>query len=124
MMSVPGSALIAAPRSRSHQPVRGQIAADLPELRLEWNRYRRYIDRCWCCQRTCQGRGDPEPPDAHNGPRARLLTYSSHAHLGSSMGKTRDLLNDFIGLTISRPGLLGHLRWGGQLFAPVADATA
>src|SRR6516162_10527156 len=24
-------------------------------------------------------------------------------------------------MTISRPGLLGHLRWGGQLFAPVVD---
>ena len=57
----------------------------------------------------------------HIGPRARLLTCYSRAHLGISLGKTRDLLHDFFDLTISRPGLLGHLRWGGQLFAPVVD---
>src|SRR5262249_7560007 len=52
---------------------------------------------------------------------ARAPACSSRAHLGISLGKTRDLLHDFFGLTISRPGLLGHLRWGGQLFAPVVD---
>jgi Transposase IS66 family/zinc-finger binding domain of transposase IS66 len=97
------------------------IVADLPEPKIEWHRYRRYIYRCRCCQRTCQGRGDLELPGAHIGPRARLLTCYSRAHLGISLGKTRDLLHDFFGLTISRPGLLGHLRWGGQLFAPVVD---
>jgi Transposase IS66 family len=97
------------------------FVADLPEPKLEWHRYRRYIYRCRCCQRTCQGRGDLELPGAHVGPRARLLTCYSRAHLGISLGKTRDLLHDFFGLTISRPGLLGHLRWGGQLFAPVVD---
>jgi hypothetical protein len=97
------------------------FVADLPEPRLEWHRYRRHIYRCRCCQRTCQGRGDLELPGAHVGPRARLLTCYSRAHLGISLGKTRDLLHDSFGLTISRAGLLGHLRWGGQLFAPVVD---
>jgi Transposase IS66 family/zinc-finger binding domain of transposase IS66 len=97
------------------------FVADLPEPKLEWHRYRRYIYRCRSCQRTCQGRGDLELPGSHIGPRARLLTCYSRAHLGISLGKTRDLLHDFFGLTISRPGLLGHLRWGGQLFAPVVD---
>jgi hypothetical protein len=95
--------------------------ADLPEPKLEWHRYRRYIYRCRSCQRTCQGRGDLELPGSHIGPRARLLTCYSRAHLGISLGKTRDLLHDFFGLTISRTGLLGHFRWGGQLFAPVVD---
>jgi hypothetical protein len=36
-------------------------------------------------------------------------------------GSTRDLLHDFFRPTISRPGLLGHLRWVGQLFASVVD---
>jgi hypothetical protein len=75
--------------------------ADLPEPRLEWHRYRRHIYRCQSCQRTCQGRGDLELPGAHIGPRARLLTCYSRAHLGISLGKTRDLLHDFFGLTIS-----------------------
>jgi len=97
------------------------VLADLPEPKIEWHRYRRYVSRCRCCQRTCQGLGDVELPGAHIGPRARLLTCYSRAHLGISLGKTRDLIHDFFGLTISRPGLLGHLRWGGQLFAPVVD---
>ena len=97
------------------------FVADIPEPKLEWHRYRRHVYRCRCCQRTCQGRGDLELPGSHIGPRARLLTCYSRAHLGISLGKTRDLLHDFFGLTISRAGLLGHLRWGGQLFAPVVD---
>jgi transposase len=97
------------------------VMADLPEPKIEWHRYRRYVYRCRCCQRTCQGRGDLELPGAHLGPRARLLTCYGRAHLGISLGKTQDLLHDFFGLTISRAGLLGHLRWGGQLFAPVVD---
>jgi hypothetical protein len=97
------------------------FVADLPEPKLQWHRYRRHVYRCRCCQRTCQGRGDLELPGAHIGPRARLLTCYGRAHLGISLGKTRDLLHDFFGLTISRAGLLGHLRWGGQLFAPVVE---
>jgi hypothetical protein len=97
------------------------VVADLPEPKLEWHRYRRHVYRCRCCQQTCQGRGDLELPGSHIGPRARLLTCYSRAHLGISLGKTQDLLHDFFGMTISRAGLLGHLRWGGQLFAPVVD---
>jgi hypothetical protein len=97
------------------------VVADLPEPTLEWHRYRRYIYHCRTCQRTCQGRGDLELPGAHIGPRARLLTCYSRAHLGISLGKTRDLLHDFFGLTVSRAGLLGHLRWGGMLFEPVVE---
>jgi transposase len=97
------------------------VVADIPEPKLEWHRYRRHIHRCRGCQRTCQGRGDLELPGAHIGPRARLLTCYSRAHLGISLGKTRDLLHDFFGLTVSRAGLLGHLRWGGALFEPVVE---
>jgi hypothetical protein len=49
------------------------------------------------------------------------LTCYSRAHLGISLGKTQNLLHDFFGLTVSRAGLLGHLHWGGQLFAPVVE---
>jgi hypothetical protein len=97
------------------------IVADIPEPKLEWHRYRRHIYRCRVCQKTCQGRGDLELPGAHIGPRTRLLTCYGRAHLGISLGKTRDLLHDFFGLTVSRAGLLGHLRWGGTLFEPVVD---
>lgn len=97
------------------------FVADLPEPKIEWHRYRRHIYRCRGCQHTCQGRGDLELPGAHIGPRARLLSCYGRAHLGISLGKTKDLLHDFFGLTVSRAGLLGHLRWGGQLFAPVVE---
>jgi hypothetical protein len=97
------------------------IVADIPEPKLEWHRYRRFIHRCRGCGRPCQGRGDLELPGAHIGPRARLLTCYGRAHLGISLGKTHDLLHDFFGLSVSRAGLLGHLRWGGALFAPVVE---
>jgi hypothetical protein len=97
------------------------FVADIPEPKIEWHRYRRYMHRCRSCQRTCQGRGDLELPGAHIGPRTRLLTCYARAHLGISLGKTRDLLHDFFDLTVSRAGLLGHLRWGGALFAPVVE---
>jgi transposase len=97
------------------------IVADIPEPKIEWHRYRRHIYQCRCCQQTCQGRGDLELPGSHIGPRARLLTCYARAHLGISLGKTQNLLHDFFGLTVSRAGLLGHLRWGGQLFAPVVE---
>jgi hypothetical protein len=97
------------------------IVADIPEPKIEWHRYRRHIYQCRCCQRTCQGRGDLELPGSHIGPRARLLTCYARAHLGISLGKTQNLLHDFFGLSVSRAGLLGHLRWGGQLFAPVVE---
>jgi transposase len=97
------------------------FVADLPEPRIEWHRYRRHVYLCRGCRRTCQGRGDLELPGSHIGPRARLLTCYGRAHLGISLGKTRDLLRDFFGLEASRAGLLGHLRWGGRLFAPVVE---
>jgi hypothetical protein len=97
------------------------IVADIPEPKIEWHRYRRYFCRCRHCQQTCQGRGDLELPGAHIGPRTRLLTCYSRAHLGISLGKTQNLLHDFFGLAVSRAGLLGHLRWGGTLFAPVVE---
>jgi transposase len=97
------------------------IVADIPEPKIEWHRYRRHIYRCCACQHTCQGRGDLELAGAHIGPRARLLTCYARAHLGISLGKTQNLLHDYFGLTVSRAGLLGHLRWGGMLFAPVVE---
>ena len=97
------------------------VVADIPEPQVEWHRYRRHVYRCCACQQTCQGRGDLELPGSHIGPRARLLTCYSRAHLGISLGKTQNLFHDFFGLTVSRAGLLGHLRWGGALFAPVVD---
>lgn len=97
------------------------IVADIPEPKIEWHRYRRHIYVCRCCENPCQGRGDLELPGAHIGPRARLLTCYGRAHLGISLGKTHNLLHDFFGLTVSRAGLLGHLRWGGALFEPVVE---
>lgn len=97
------------------------VVADIPQPKIDWHRYRRHIYRCRTCQQTCQARGDLELPGAHIGPRARLLTCYARAHLGISLGKTQNLLHDYFGLTVSRAGLLGHLRWGGALFTPVVE---
>jgi transposase len=94
---------------------------DIPEPKIELHRYRRHIYRCQSCQKACQGRGDQELPGAHIGQRARLLTCYARAHLGISLGKTQALLRDFFGLAASRAGLLGHLRWGSELCAPVVQ---
>jgi transposase len=95
------------------------LVADIPEPKLEWHRYRRHIHTCRDCRRECQGRGELELPGSHIGPRARLFGCYARAHLGISLGKTRDVLRDFFGLDVSRAGLLGHLGWGGDLFEPV-----
>jgi transposase len=97
------------------------VVADIPEPKIDWHRFRRHIYRCRTCQQTCQGRGDLELPGAHIGPRARLLACYARAHLGISLGKTQHLMHDYFGLSVSRAGLLGHLRWGGTLFAPVVE---
>jgi hypothetical protein len=97
------------------------VVADIPEPKLEWHRYRHHRHRCRRCRQPCSGQGELELPGAHIGPRARLLTCYARAHLGISLGKTQHLLHDFFGLTVSRAGLLGHLRWGGDLFAPVVE---
>ena len=97
------------------------VVADIPEPQVEWHRYRRHIYTCRNCHAASQARGELELPGAHVGPRARLLACYARAHLGISLGKTQHLLHDYFGLTVSRAGLLGHLRWGGNLFAPVVD---
>ncbi len=94
---------------------------DIPEPKVELHRYRRHQQQCANCGRTCQGRGDLELPGAHIGPRARLLAGYCRAHLGISLGKTGDLLEQLFGLSASRGGTLGHLRWGAALFDPVVQ---
>ena len=101
--------------------IRDHVVADIPEPQLEWHRYRHHVYRCRDCRQRCQGRGALELPGSHIGPRARLLTCYARAHLGISLGKTQDLLRDYFGLGVSRAGLLGHLRWGGDLFSPVVE---
>ena len=51
--------------------------------------------------------------------RARLLVGYSRAYLGISLEKTYNLLDLLWGLPLSRAGALGHIKWGGKLFAPV-----
>lgn len=95
------------------------IVVDIPEPKLEYHRYRRYEFACAACGKKSKGRGDLELPGSHIGPRARLLNIYCRAHLGVSLGKSRDLLGQWWGLSLSRAGALGHLAWGGKLFEPV-----
>ena len=68
------------------------IVEDIPEPRVEVHRYRRYKQQCACCKRVVHAAPPPEIANAYVGPRARLLVAYSRAHLGISLGKTTDLL--------------------------------
>ncbi|WP_373649220.1 IS66 family transposase [Schlesneria sp. DSM 10557] len=95
------------------------LVTDIPEPKPEYHRYRRHEYQCRDCGKTSQGRAELELPGSHLGPRARLLNLYCRAHLGISLGKSCDLLSQWWGIPLSRAGALGHLAWGGKLFAPV-----
>ena len=95
------------------------MVVDIPEPKPEYHRYRRHEYHCGDCGKTVRGQGDLEIPGSHIGPRARLLINYSRAHLGISLGKSCDLLDQLFGISLSRAGALGHLAWGSRLFDPV-----
>jgi transposase len=95
------------------------LVHEIPQPKVELHCYRRHEYHCADCERTCAGRGDLELPGAHVGPRARLLTGYARGYLGISLEKTCTLLDDLFGLSLSRAGALGHLRWGSSLCQPV-----
>jgi len=97
------------------------LVEDIPRPKVELHRYRRQIQKCCGCGRESQGRGELELPGAHIGPNARLLAGYCRAHLGISLEKTTDLLQQTFGLKLSRAGTLGHLGWSAALFDPVVE---
>ena len=97
------------------------LVQEIPEPKLELHRYRRHEYQCACCQKTSADRGDLELPGSHIGPRARLFVGYARAYLGISLEKTCTLLEDLYGLSLSRAGALGHLRWASALFQPVVE---
>lgn len=94
---------------------------EIPQPKVELHCYRRHEQECHACGRVFAGRGDGELPGAHIGPRARLLAGYCRAHLGISLEKTADLLQQLFGLSLSRAGTLGHIRWSAALFDPVVQ---
>jgi hypothetical protein len=97
------------------------LVVDIPEPKPELHCFRRHEYHCPHCARSFQGRGDLELPGAHLGPRLRALVCYSRAYLGISLEKTCTLLSDLFGVSLSRAGALGHLRWGSRLTAPVVE---
>lgn len=95
------------------------LVVDLPEPKPEYHCYRRHEFECQACGKKSQGRGDLELPGSHVGPRARLFNIFARGHLGISLGKSCDFLDQWWGISLSRAGALGHLKWGGKLFEPV-----
>lgn len=94
---------------------------DLPEPKIEVHRYRRHVCRCAKCGATATGRNDLAVPGSHVGPRAKLLTVYGRAHLGISLGKTTDLMQELFGLKLSTAATSGHLRWFSDRFDPVVQ---
>lgn len=98
---------------------REHLVQEIPEPKVELHCYRRHEYTCGGCGKTAAGRADLELPGAHVGPRTRLLVGYCRAYLGISLEKSCALLGDLFSLLLSRPGALGHLRWGSALCAPV-----
>jgi transposase/uncharacterized coiled-coil protein SlyX len=94
---------------------------DIPEPKVEVHRYRRHVCRCAQCGATATGRSDLAVPGSHVGPRAKLLTVYGRAHLGISLGKTTDLMQELFGLKLSTAAASGHLRWFSDRFDPVVE---
>lgn len=92
---------------------------DIPEPKVEIHRFRRHVYQCRRCQKRVKGRNDLDAPGGTVGDRAKLLTVYSRAHLGISLGKTTTLLSELFGLSLSRAGALGHLKWFHARFHPV-----
>lgn len=92
---------------------------DIPEPKVEIHRFRRHVYQCRGCQKRLKGRGDLDVPGGTVGDRIKLLTVFSRAFLGISLGKTTTLLSELYGLSLSRAGALGHLRWFHTRFHPV-----
>lgn len=97
------------------------LVVDIPEPKPELHCFRRHEYHCPHCAQNFQGRGDLELPGAHLGPRLRALVCYSRAYLGISLEKTCTLLSDLFGVSLSRAGALGHLRWGSRITAPVVE---
>jgi transposase len=95
------------------------LVEDIPEPRVEVHRYRRHKQRCRHCRKVAQPAAPAGVADAYIGPRARLLAGYCRAHLGISLGKTTDLLDQLFGLKLSRAGALGHIHWASDLVDPV-----
>jgi transposase len=95
------------------------LQVDIPEPKLEYHRFRHHLALCKKCGALVRGQDVREIPHSHIGPRARLLVGYARAYLGISLEKTCDLLYQLFGLSLSRAGALGHLKWGSKLCAPV-----
>ena len=114
----------ACPKCQSSQLVdtgkwSDHVQVDIPEPKLDIHRFRRHEQLCETCGCVSCGRGELELPGAHLGPRIRLFEAFARAHLGLSLGKANDLLEQLYGLRLSRAGALGHIHWAGNLLDPV-----
>ena len=97
------------------------VIEDIPHPQPEVHVYRRHRQRCRCCRKVTLAPLQSEVADAYIGPRTKLFVGYCRAHLGISLGKTVDLLDQLFGLSLSRSGALGHVLWSGELVNPVVQ---
>ena len=98
-----------------------QIVEDIPQPQVEVHRYRRHIYECPCCQKRVTAASTEVSSHARIGPNAVVLQAYCRAHLGLSLGKANDLLEQFMGLSQSRVAALGQLCRMGDIFDPVVQ---
>jgi transposase len=95
------------------------MQVDIPEPKLEYHRFRHHAMQCEQCGKISHTIGENEISGSHIGPHARLLACYARGCLGISLGKTTRLMQELFNLNVSRAGVLGHVVWGGKIFAPV-----
>lgn len=98
-----------------------QIVEDIPQPQVEVHRYRRHIYECPCCQKRVTATSTEVSSHARIGPNAVAFQAYCRAHLGLSLGKANDLLEQFMGLSQSRVAALGQLWRMGDVFDPVVQ---
>ena len=75
-----------------------QIVEDIPQPKVEVHRYLRRVYECPCCQKKVTATSTEVSPHARIGPNAVVLQAYCRAHLGLSLGKANDLLQQILNL--------------------------
>jgi transposase len=95
-----------------------QIVEDIPRPQVEVHRYRRHVYTCSCCDKRHTAASDEVSPQARIGPNAATFQAYARGHLGLSLAKTNDVLEQFHGLSQSRTAALGQLFRTADAFHP------
>lgn len=108
--------------------VADQYQTELPPIRPHVTRFRVAIGRCRLCSRRVQGRHPQQTSNALGaaasqiGPRAQAVAAHLNKELGLSFGKTRRVLQDVFGISVTRGGWSQAIARVGRTAEPTWEA--